>query len=165
MNPHTTLACAALLGAGLAAQGFQRDWAPNAREILLNTDFTTVQPTSGPPVNVSGGLSYTVCGLRIVNAPPTNNRTLNIDHFQVRDHCNVTGKYRGTAHDSCMLKYKLTNKLPVILHNFRVYDSQFIMQEIGKLNKRTTLPLATASYSVLNDEHISDEDYAHAQNV
>ena len=53
----------------------------------------------------------------------------------VRDHCPVTGKYRGSAHTNCNLSYRLTNKLYVIFHNLRGYDSHLIMQEIGKFNK------------------------------
>ena len=53
----------------------------------------------------------------------------------VRDHCRVTGKYRGSAHTECNLSYRLTNKIHVIFHNLRGYDSHLIMQEIGKFNK------------------------------
>ena len=50
----------------------------------------------------------------------------------MRDHCHVTGKYRGSAHNAC---YGLTNKIPVIFHNLRGNDSHRIMQEIWKFNK------------------------------
>ena len=53
----------------------------------------------------------------------------------MRDHCLVTGKYRGSAHNVCNRSYRLTNKIPVIFHNFRGYDLHLIMQEIGKFNK------------------------------
>ena len=53
----------------------------------------------------------------------------------VRDHCHVTGKYRGSAHTNCNLSYRSTNKIYVIFHNLRGYDSHLIMQEIGKFNK------------------------------
>ena len=53
----------------------------------------------------------------------------------VRDYCHVTGKYRGFAHTKCNLIYRLTNKIYVIFHNLRGYDSHLIMQEIGKVNK------------------------------
>ena len=52
---------------------------------------------------------------------------------RVRDHCHVTGKYRGSAHESCNLNFKLTDKIPVIFHNLKGYDSHFIMQEIGSI--------------------------------
>ena len=57
---------------------------------------------------------------------------------KVRDHCHITGKYRGAAHDKCNLKYQITDKIPVIFHNLRGYDSHFIMQEIGEIIKKHT---------------------------
>ena len=44
---------------------------------------------------------------------------------KVRDHCHITGKYRGAAHFSCDANLKLSKKIPVIFHNLRGYDSQF----------------------------------------
>ena len=54
--------------------------------------------------------------------------------IKVRDHCHITGKYRGPAHKVCNLQLVISNKLPVVFHNLRGYDSHFIMQEIGKFN-------------------------------
>ena len=50
---------------------------------------------------------------------------------RVRDHCHITGFYRGSAHQDCNLNFQITDKIPVIFHNLRGYDSHFIMQEIG----------------------------------
>lgn len=55
---------------------------------------------------------------------------------RVRDLCHVTGKYRGSAHESCNLNFKLTDKIPVIFHNLRGYDSHFIMEQIGDVIKK-----------------------------
>ena len=57
---------------------------------------------------------------------------------RVRDHCHVTGQYRGSAHQDCNLNFRLTEKIPVIFHNLRGYDSHFIMQEIGEIVKKHT---------------------------
>ena len=60
---------------------------------------------------------------------------------RVRDHCHITGKYRGSAHQDCNLKLRLNPeeiKIPVIFHNLRGYDSHFIMQEIGAIVKKHT---------------------------
>ena len=58
--------------------------------------------------------------------------------IRVRDHCHITGKYRGSAHQDCNLNFQLTDKIPVILHNLRGYDSHFIMQQIGQIAKNHT---------------------------
>ena len=61
---------------------------------------------------------------------------------RVRDHCHVTGKYRGSAHQECNLKLKLNPnnvKIPMIFHNLLGYDTHFIMQEIGKIGKEKNL--------------------------
>ena len=42
---------------------------------------------------------------------------------------NITGKNRGSTHWSC--NRKLTEKVPVILHNLKAYDSHLIIQEMG----------------------------------
>ena len=61
--------------------------------------------------------------------------------IKVRDHCHITGKYRGSAHQECNLQLRLNPeevKIPVIFHNLRGYDSHFIMQEIGAIFKNHT---------------------------
>lgn len=61
--------------------------------------------------------------------------------IRVRDHCHITGKYRGSAHQACNLKLRVNPeelKIPVIFHNLRGYDSHFIMQEIGAIVKNHT---------------------------
>ena len=58
------------------------------------------------------------------------------ENIPVRDHCHITGKYRGSAHKFCNLKLRLepeSIKIPVIFHNLKCYDSHFIMQKIGKM--------------------------------
>ena len=59
---------------------------------------------------------------------------------RVRDHCHITGKFRGSAHQECNLKLRIKPenlKIPVIFHNLRGYDSHFIMQQIGEIaNKK-----------------------------
>ena len=55
---------------------------------------------------------------------------------KVRDHCHITGKYRGAAHSDCNLKWAISAeklKIPVIFHNLKGYDCHFIMQKIGDL--------------------------------
>ena len=58
---------------------------------------------------------------------------------RVRDHCHITGKFRGSAHQECNLKLRIKLediKIRVIFHNLRGYDSHFIMQQIGEIAKK-----------------------------
>ena len=55
---------------------------------------------------------------------------------RIRDHCHITGEFRGSAHQECNLKLRIKPenfKIPVIFHNLRGYDSHFIMQQIGEI--------------------------------
>ena len=66
---------------------------------------------------------------------------------KVRDHCHVTGKYRGAACNRCNLHLKLPNFIPVIFHNLTGYDGHLIMQELGKFNRPiSVIPLNMEKY-------------------
>lgn len=50
---------------------------------------------------------------------------------KVRDHCHLTGKYNGAAHQKCNLDYAVKHfRLPIFIHNLRNYDSHLIMQAV-----------------------------------
>ncbi|KYN18339.1 DNA polymerase, partial [Trachymyrmex cornetzi] len=53
------------------------------------------------------------------------------DDTRVRDHCHLTGRYRGPAHTNCNLNYKNSYTIPVVFHNLSGYDGQFIIKEIA----------------------------------
>ena len=53
---------------------------------------------------------------------------------KVRDHCHITGKFRGAAHWDCNINFQLTKKIPVIFHNLKDYDSHLIFSELHKFN-------------------------------
>eukprot|EP00760_Papus_ankaliazontas_P009483 PhM_4_TR14086/c5_g1_i4/m.107049 len=54
------------------------------------------------------------------------NKKLNND--RVRDHCHLTGKYRGATHNKCNLEYNQKYEMPVVFHNLRGYDGHFIIK-------------------------------------
>ena len=56
----------------------------------------------------------------------------------VRDHCHITGKYKGSAHQDCNMNFKQADRIPVIFHHLRGCNSHFIMQEIGQIAKKHT---------------------------
>ena len=66
---------------------------------------------------------------------------------KVRDHCHITGKYRGAAHYSCNINLKTSKKVSVIFHNLKGYDSHLIFKELSKFNvKISVLPYGSEKY-------------------
>ena len=58
---------------------------------------------------------------------------------KVRDHCHITGKYRGAANWSCIINLELTKKIPVIFHNLIGYDRHLIIKEISKFDVKVSV--------------------------
>ena len=50
---------------------------------------------------------------------------------KVRDHCHLTGKYRGPAHSICNIHVtqKQSNFIPMIFHNFSNYDCHLFFKK------------------------------------
>ena len=58
-------------------------------------------------------------------------KDFNNNNGKVRDHCHFTGKYRGAAHNTCNLRYKIPKNISVIFHNGSTYDYHFIIKELA----------------------------------
>ena len=53
---------------------------------------------------------------------------------KVRDHCHITGKYRGCAHNVCNINYNYKNiQIRVFLHNLKNYDAHLIISHAHKM--------------------------------
>ena len=50
---------------------------------------------------------------------------------RLRDHCHLSGKFRGAAHEICNLKYKVTKFFPVVFHNLFGYDNHQFTKTLG----------------------------------
>ncbi|XP_070167769.1 uncharacterized protein [Polyergus mexicanus] len=70
---------------------------------------------------------------RFVNATRCSicKKPFELGDARVRDHCHLTGRYRGPAHSNCNLNYKDTYVIPVFFHNLSGYDAHFIIKDVA----------------------------------
>ena len=56
---------------------------------------------------------------------------------KVRDHCHLTSKHRGPAHNKCNNKvtHQQSNFIPFIFHNFSYYDCHIFFKKL--VDKKT----------------------------
>ena len=74
------------------------------------------------------------------------NKLFDVSDNKVRDHCHVTGKYRGAAPWSCNVNFKMT-----IFHNLEGYDSHLIFKELSKFNvKLNAIPNGLEKHGFYN---------------
>ena len=50
----------------------------------------------------------------------------------VKDHCHLTGRFRGLAHNNCNLNTRKarTSFVPILFHNFSGYDCHLIFEKL-----------------------------------
>jgi hypothetical protein len=50
---------------------------------------------------------------------------------RVPDHCHLSGKFRGAAHNDCNINYKPPKYFPVVFHNLSGYDTHLFIKKLG----------------------------------
>ncbi|XP_071653829.1 uncharacterized protein [Temnothorax longispinosus] len=82
------------------------------------------------------------------------------DDSKVRNHCHLTGRYRGPAHSTCNLNYKDSHFIPIIFHNLSGYDAHFIIKEIAAAfeGKIDVLPITKENASLAKLASFLDND-------
>ena len=62
---------------------------------------------------------------------------------KVRDHCHVTGLYRGPAHYNCNLQNTLPTYIPILFHNGSGYDIHHLLRHLVNMNDDIRDPQST----------------------
>ena len=80
---------------------------------------------------------------------------LNTD--KLRDHCHVTGKFRGAAHNKYNLKLIIPRNLPIIFHNLQGYDGHITFKELNNFDVDiAVIPKYIDKYmSIIVNRHIT----------
>ena len=61
--------------------------------------------------------------------------------YKVKDHCHITGAYRGAAHSDCKFLLQIRpyhTPIPVFFHNLKNYDSHHLISAIGRIEEKKT---------------------------
>ena len=76
---------------------------------------------------------------------------------KVRDHCHVTGKFRGAAHNKCYINSRLPRKPPIIFHNLQGHDGHIIFKELSNFSADIdVIPKGIDKYmSIIVNRHIT----------
>ena len=67
------------------------------------------------------------------------NKLFDVSDNKVRDHCHVSEKYRGAAHWSYNVNFKMTKKVPVLFHNLEGYDSHLIFKGLSRFKLKISI--------------------------
>lgn len=76
---------------------------------------------------------------------------------KVLDHCHLTGKFRGAAHNQCNLQMRLPDKLPIIFHNLKGYDAHLIIKGLKTdlIKNISVIPQNTEKYiAIIMDDFL-----------
>ena len=55
-----------------------------------------------------------------------------LENGKVRDNCHYIGLYQGVAHNSCCLKYWITDCIPTVFYEGSGYDVHLFIKELRK---------------------------------
>ena len=58
---------------------------------------------------------------------------------KVRDHCHVTGQFRGAAHWDCNINFQLSKRIHVIFHNLKGCDSHLVFSLLHKFDVKVSV--------------------------
>ena len=104
--------------------------------------FTTIIPMDENPEMEMAYLSQEKC--HICEKELADDR--------VRDHCHMTGKFLGAAHNKCNLNRQEKKQIPMFCHNLTGYDGHFLLQKLGgdkRIKKLNALPYNTERFRTI----------------
>lgn len=75
------------------------------------------------------------------------NKKFDVIFDKVKDHCHITGKFRGAAHSTCNLNFQVPQFIPVVMHNLKNYDSHLFIKSLCLDNEQIdVIPMNKEKY-------------------
>ena len=63
----------------------------------------------------------------------------------VLDHCPYINKFLGWTHNECNVNINTTNYIPVVAHNLTIFESDFIIKALTKIDSQNNFSVIPAS--------------------
>ena len=89
-------------------------------QIINKNFYKNLKMTIEDEENHQNSQNCWICNQKIIN-----------NKDKVRDHCHITGKYRGPAHKECNSILRIPRKIPIIFLNLEGYDGHLIFRELN----------------------------------
>ena len=82
-----------------------------------------------------------------------------LNNDKVIDHCHLTGKYRGAAHNQCNLNYVIPKFYPVIFHNLSGYDTHMFIKDLAEVKGPLEIKGLSETRGKISCISKTEEDY------
>ena len=84
-----------------------------------------------------------------------------LEEDKVREHCHLTGRFSGAAHNGCNVNYKIPKFFPALFHNLPGYDGHLFIKQLksaeDKGEKLKCIPNNEQKYISFSKEVIVDK--------
>lgn len=142
----------------LCAEEFVKELINNLRELYethLIGKFKKVEMSEDDQVAFTLAERCHICKKRFADlssVPPQKRRGHN--QAKIIEHCHLTGKYRGAAHNVCNKNFFVPRTVPVFLHNFSKYDCHLLIRELHRFESNDSnmevIPNTNETYTAVN---------------
>ena len=110
---------------GQDAQKVFVNWLENDCKAIFNKFLDRIVPMT--PLTIKQETKFRQAKQCYICEKPFND-----SDDRVRDHCHLTGAFRGAAHSICNLNFKIPTFIPVFFHNMTGFDSHLFIKELAE---------------------------------
>lgn len=91
-------------------------------------------------------------------------KSFNNFEVKVKDHCHLSGEFRGAAHQECNLNYQLPKYIPIFLHNLSGYDSHLFIKQLALKNEKIDVIAQNKEKYISFSKHVFVDEFLNSNN-